>query len=110
MRITEYRVVETSTVTDDSLSRILNDETRQGWVFDGMTFVPNEASKRPRMAFVIFTRERDVGPEQSSIPNPLAAADVDDTGPGGFHALPAGEKDTAPATAHALPLLADEEG
>jgi hypothetical protein len=57
MRHTEYRVVETSTVTDDTLTRILNEETRQGWVLDGMTFVPNEASKRPRMAFVIFTRD-----------------------------------------------------
>lgn len=60
MRVTEYRVRETSTVTDESLASILNEETRQGWVFDGMTFVPNEASKRPRMAFVIFTREVNV--------------------------------------------------
>ena len=60
MRITEYRVVETSTVTDESLSRVLNHESRAGWVYDGMTFVPNEASKRPRMAFVIFTREVEV--------------------------------------------------
>ncbi len=60
MRITEYRVRETSTVTDDALQTILNEETRKGWVYDGMTFVPNEASKRPRMAFVIFTREVDV--------------------------------------------------
>ncbi|OGQ13803.1 MAG: DUF4177 domain-containing protein [Deltaproteobacteria bacterium RBG_16_71_12] len=59
MRVTEYRVVETQTVTDESLTRILNEETTKGWVFDGMTFVPNEASKRPRMAFVIFVRERD---------------------------------------------------
>lgn len=58
MRVTEYRVVETQTVTDESLSRILNEETAKGWVFDGMTFVPNEASKRPKMAFVIFVRER----------------------------------------------------
>jgi hypothetical protein len=60
MRITEYRVRETSTVTDDALASILNEETRRGWVYDGMTFVPNEASKRPRMAFLIFTREVDV--------------------------------------------------
>lgn len=60
MRITEYRVVETSTVTDEALTRILNHETRAGWVYDGMSFVPNEASKRPRMAFVVFTREADV--------------------------------------------------
>ncbi len=57
MRSTEYRVVETSTVTDESITRILNEETAKGWIFDGMTFVPNEASKRPKMAFVIFTRE-----------------------------------------------------
>ena len=60
MRITEFRVVETSTVDDASLTRILNEETQQGWVFDGINFVPNESSKRPRMAFVIFTKERDV--------------------------------------------------
>jgi hypothetical protein len=65
MRITQYRVVETSAVTDESLTRILNDETKKGWVFDGMTFVPNEASKRPRMAFVIFTKEEVVDDEAS---------------------------------------------
>ena len=59
MRLTEYRVVETSTVTDESLTRILNEQTSAGWTFDGMTFVPNDASKRPKMAFVIFTREVD---------------------------------------------------
>jgi hypothetical protein len=59
MKITEYRVVETQVVTDQALTHILNEETRAGWVFDGMTFVPNEASKRPKMAFVIFVRQRD---------------------------------------------------
>lgn len=58
MRFTEYRVVETSTVTDESLTGILNAETRQGWILDGIHFVPNEASKRPRMAFLVFTKER----------------------------------------------------
>lgn len=58
MRVTEYRVVETQVVTDEALTRILNDETAKGWVYDGMTFVPNEASKRPKMAFLIFVRER----------------------------------------------------
>ena len=57
MRGTEYKVVEVSTVTDDALTRVLNEWSRQGWVYAGMTFVPNEASKRPRMAFVIFTHE-----------------------------------------------------
>ncbi len=60
MRVTEYRVVEVQSVTDEALTRVLNDETKQGWIFDGMTFVPNEASKRPKMAFVIFTRATEV--------------------------------------------------
>ena len=59
-------MVETSTVTDETLTRILNHETAAGWVFDGMTFVPNEASKRPKMAFVIFTREGPV-PEEAAV-------------------------------------------
>jgi len=63
MKGTEFKVVETSTVTDESLTRILNEMTRAGWVYDGMTFVPSDASKRPRMAFVIFTREVDLPPE-----------------------------------------------
>ena len=63
MRATEYRVVETQVVTDEALTRILNEETQKGWVFDGMTFVPNEASKRPKMAFLIFVRAGGAGDE-----------------------------------------------
>jgi hypothetical protein len=59
MRVTEYRVVETQVVTDEALTRILNDETRKGWIFDGLSFVPTDASRRPKMAFVIFVREAD---------------------------------------------------
>jgi len=60
MKGTEFKVVETSTVTDESLTNILNTFTRAGWVYDGISYVPNEASKRPRMAFVIFTRVVDL--------------------------------------------------
>jgi hypothetical protein len=74
MRITEYRVVETSTVTDEALTRVLNQETRAGWVYDGMSFVPNEGSKRPRMAFVIFTREVDEGGVSDDAPGPTTQA------------------------------------
>lgn len=63
MRMTQYRVVETSTVTDENLTVILNEETRAGWTLDGMQFVPNEGSKRPRMAFVVFTREEEASPK-----------------------------------------------
>ena len=60
MKGTEYRVVETQVVTDETLTRVLNEETKKGWVFDGMTFVPNDASKRPKMAFVIFVLEIEI--------------------------------------------------
>lgn len=56
MKQTEYKVVETQTVTDQELEQILNEWVRQGWVLDGIQFAMREASKRPAMAFVVFTR------------------------------------------------------
>jgi hypothetical protein len=55
----EYKVVETSLVTDESLEEILNRWTADGWHFDGIQFAMREASKRPAMAFVLFTRRRN---------------------------------------------------
>ena len=52
----EYKVVELQTVADDMLEQVLNEWTRKGWDFEGLHFVSNEASKRPKMAFVFFTR------------------------------------------------------
>lgn len=52
-----YKVVETSTVTDESLETILNEWTAKGWHFEGMQFAMREASKRPAMAFVLFSRQ-----------------------------------------------------
>ncbi len=57
----EYKVVETSVVTDESLEKILNEYAGQGWVLDGIQFAMREASKRPAMAFVLFTRETGAG-------------------------------------------------
>ena len=57
-----WKVVETSSVTDDSLEAIVNDWTAQGWTVEGMQFAMRESSKRPAMAFVLFTRtERGPG-------------------------------------------------
>jgi hypothetical protein len=53
----QYKVVETSTVADDELERIVNEWVVQGWQFEGFHFVVRESSKRPSMAFVTFTRE-----------------------------------------------------
>ena len=52
-----YKVVETSSVTDEELERILNEWTAQGWKLDGVRFAMSDASRRPAMAFVTFTRE-----------------------------------------------------
>ena len=54
-KVLRYKVVETSSVTDESLEAILNDWTAQGWTFEGMQFAMRESSKRPAMAFVLFT-------------------------------------------------------
>ena len=51
-----YKVVETSTVTDDELERIINQWVAAGWNFEGMQFAMRDASKRPSMAFVLFTQ------------------------------------------------------
>ncbi|MFO7765284.1 MAG: DUF4177 domain-containing protein [Pelovirga sp.] len=52
-----YKVVETSQVDDHSLENVLNDWTAQGWQLEGIHFAMREASRRPGMAFVTFTRE-----------------------------------------------------
>ncbi len=56
---TLYKVVEASTVTDEALERILNEWSARGWRPDGIQFAMRESSKRPSMAFVLFTRESD---------------------------------------------------
>lgn len=54
-----YKVVETSSVTEEEIERILNERVAEGWVFDGMQFAMRESSKRPSMAFLLFTRDAD---------------------------------------------------
>jgi hypothetical protein len=53
-----YKVVEIAVVTDEALETALNEWTAQGWQFDSLQFVVREASKRPAMAFLIFTRQQ----------------------------------------------------
>jgi len=52
----EYKVVETSEVTQESLEVILNDGAAAGWALDAIQFAMRDSSRRPSMAFVIFTR------------------------------------------------------
>ncbi len=53
----QYKVVEISNVTEDTVEEALNDWTKQGWRFDSMQFAMRESSRRPSMAYLIFTRE-----------------------------------------------------
>ncbi len=55
----EYKVVESSNVEDTELEAIINEWVKQGWVFDGMQFAMRDSSKRPSMAFILFTREEE---------------------------------------------------
>jgi hypothetical protein len=63
--MTEYKVVEVSTVTDEELTRVLNEWTSSGWIYDGMQFAMRESSKRPAMAFVLFTRQKPLEEEDT---------------------------------------------
>ena len=53
----EYKVVELSTVTDNEIEDVINEWTANGWKFEYVQFAMREASKRPSMAFIFFTRE-----------------------------------------------------
>jgi len=55
----EYKVIETSSVTDDELERVINEWVGTGWSFDGIQFVVRDASRRPSMAFVMFIKEKE---------------------------------------------------
>lgn len=54
----QYKVVELSNVTDETIEATLNEWTAKGWRYDGMQFAMRESSKRPAMAFVLFTRDQ----------------------------------------------------
>ena len=54
-----YKVIELTTVTEETIEETLNDWIAKGWRYDGMQFAMRESSRRPSMAFVLFTREED---------------------------------------------------
>lgn len=51
-----YKVVEIGTVTEEEIEETLNTWSAKGWHFDGLQFAMRESSKRPAMAFALFTR------------------------------------------------------
>lgn len=52
-----YKVVELSIVTDEEMEKAINSAVAEGWDLDGIHFAMREASKRPAMAFILFTKE-----------------------------------------------------
>jgi hypothetical protein len=52
-----YKVIELGTVTEEAIEEALNTWSAKGWHFDGMQFAMRESSRRPSMAFLLFTRE-----------------------------------------------------
>ena len=61
--MTEYKIIEITTVTDEDLEKAINKWVAKGWSFDTIQFAMRDSSKRPSMAFVIFTR--NTNPEQN---------------------------------------------
>ena len=52
-----YKVVEIGTVTEEAIEEVLNTWSAKGWHFDGLQFAMRESSKRPAMAFALFTQQ-----------------------------------------------------
>ncbi len=60
MSKTLYKVVELTTVTDEELERVINEWVDQDWILDTIQFAMRDASKRPAMAFILFTKSDDL--------------------------------------------------
>ena len=61
MSTIQYKIIEVATVTDEELERVINEWVGKGWIFDTIQFAMRESSKRPAMAFVIFTKGVEEG-------------------------------------------------
>ena len=65
----QYKFVELSVVTDETIEACVNEWVGRGWQLDGIRFVMTDHSKRPSMAFVSFIRTlRAVPDEKPSAP------------------------------------------
>jgi hypothetical protein len=65
----EYKFVELSVVTDETLERAVNEWVGKGWRLDVIHFAMREASHRPAMAFLQFIRAES--------PRPVPDVDAD---------------------------------
>ncbi len=44
-------------VTDEEIEKIVNEWTSRGYLFESVHFVTSDSSRRPKMAFLFFTRK-----------------------------------------------------
>jgi len=99
----QYKFVELSIVTDETIEECVNEWVGKGWQLEGIRFAMAEHSKRPAMAFVSFTRERAATVADAEAPRrppplvapesrPLHLRPVPDEG-GGPHVISAGHDD-----------------
>ena len=58
-----FKFVEISLVTDEAIESVVNEWVRKGWTLEGIRFAMRDASRRPAMAFISFTREEEVPPD-----------------------------------------------
>jgi hypothetical protein len=58
-----FKFVEISLVTDEAIETAVNEWVRKGWILEGIRFAMRDASRRPAMAFISFTREVEVPPD-----------------------------------------------
>ena len=73
-----YKFVELSIVTDETIQEVVNLWVGKGWLFEGIRFVTSDASRRPQMAFVSFTRESQPDAEPSGPRPPPRLVKSDD--------------------------------
>jgi hypothetical protein len=59
--VVEYRVVETSSVCEEELTRILNETTREGWDFEGFQFAMRESATFPADVGALFFFTQVIG-------------------------------------------------
>jgi len=69
--VLQYKVVELSTVDETTLEETVNTWVPRGWTVESIHFAMRESSKRPAMAFVLFTSVRR---ELASVPAEPTAA------------------------------------
>lgn len=92
----QYKFVELSPVTDETIEECVNEWVQHGWQLEGIRFVMSEHSKRPSMAFVSFTREAPqaaVDTEAPRKPPPLVKSEKPAEPPGEPRVITAGHAD-----------------